>query len=549
VFTLLPIVAITWAWQQGAVNVPKWDDHVFKAFLLSLDKETTLWGSFRQFVKQHNEHRIAYDRLLVWLDYHLFGKFSYVRLMAYGNLGLLGLVALFATYLARYTRLWYIFLPPVVLFIVSLANWENLYWALSAMQNFGIVVWSLWAFYALSYHRRPWVAIALAAVATLVSGNGFLVWPVGVVLLLAQRRFRALLPWLGAAGLLIVLYFHDYVQPQSVPPARGSVIDLLMGWLAYVGAAANALPLPGSYWLCAGLGTLLLAFWVYAFVRNWPALQARTGWSAREAFVFSSVAFIIGTAAVVVWSRYGYGRDLLITSRYRIYSLTLLVFSYTYWLSAFYKGKPWPAALGGLAVSGLLWWSAFVVNAHDALVLRHFLLAKEQYNWTYPTNRPTSALDANTRRLIDNAPAYYDLALPAFFAPAKGAAFPVDSVFKSDGIYSVRLPARGVAQVGYPSLVQPDRGVSVLLRSAQRTYLYNAVPTPHTNWRILFGTIPRYVTDAPAEAHIEAADILPGTYSVSIVARLADGTCQVHPTGRLLTAAPYTAVTRPLSNW
>jgi hypothetical protein len=531
------------------VNVPKWDDHVFKGFLLALEKETTIWGAFKQFVKQHNEHRIAYDRLLVWLDYKAFGQMSYVRLMAYGNLGLLGLVALFGTYLARYTRPWYIFLPPVVLFIISLANWENLYWALSAMQNFGIVVWSLWAFYALSHRPSPWVAIGLAAVATLVSGNGFLVWPIGAAMILAQRRFRVLLPWLGAAVLLIILYFYDYVQPQSVPPARGSVLDLLLGWLAYLGAAANALPAPGSYWLCVGLGTLLVGFWVYVFVKNWRTLLTRTGWSAREAFAFGSVAFLVGTAVVVVWSRYGYGRDILLTSRYRIYSLTLLAISYCYWLSVLYKSKPWPAALGGLALSGLLWWAAWVVNAHDALVLRHFLLAKEQYNWTYPTNRPVSSLSADTRRLISNAPAYYDAVLPTLFSQSTTSVFPVDSVFKTDGVYIVRIAPSGVQAVGYPSLSQPDRGVSVLLRSAQRTYLYNAVPTPHTNWRILTGSIPRYVTDAPAEAVIEAADILPGTYAVSIVARLPDGTCQVHPTGRLLTAAPYTAAARPPSNW
>ncbi|HEX9957436.1 MAG TPA: hypothetical protein VGA96_09265, partial [Fibrella sp.] len=236
VFTVVPIGLVAWAWAGNAVNVPKWDDHALKTFLLDLEQETSPLGWFRQVVKQHNEHRIAYDRLLTWADYSVFGKLSFRRLMIYGDLSLLALVALFGWFLSRYTKQWYLFLPPVALLIISLAHWENLYWALSSIQNFSIVVWSLACLYALSHNRRVWVPIGLAIAATLVSGNGFLVWPIGFVLLLVQRRFQVLLPWSLAAISLIALYFGDYVQPTTNPPVRGSLLDLAGGFLAFLGA-------------------------------------------------------------------------------------------------------------------------------------------------------------------------------------------------------------------------------------------------------------------------------------------------------------------------
>ena len=54
-----------------------------------------------QFVKQHNEHRIVYDRLIAWLDYHLTGKLNFVHLMFIGNLSLLGLLAVFGRVLSQ----------------------------------------------------------------------------------------------------------------------------------------------------------------------------------------------------------------------------------------------------------------------------------------------------------------------------------------------------------------------------------------------------------------------------------------------------------------
>lgn len=556
VFTLLPIATLIWAWTSLAVNVPKWDDHIFKFFLLKLETETSPLGWFRQVIKQHNEHRIAYDRLLAWADYTLFGKLSFKRLMIYGDLSLLALVALFGLLLKRYVKPWYLFVPPVALLIVTLAQWENFYWALSSIQNFSIVGWSVACLYALSHQHRIGWAIGLAMIATLVSGNGFLLWPIGLVVLLAQRRYRSMRPWGMAAVLLIALYFGNYVQPATHPPTRGSLLELAGGCLAFLGAAVEALPLSKPYLFSIILGGVLLLFWGANLVRSFSVFRTKTGWTPLQAFGFGTLAFLIGTALVVVWGRYGYGQDMLLTSRYRIYSLTLLALTYTYWLSAHYSSghvsskMAWTLALLGLAGSGILWWSAFRFNTHESIALRKQLLTM-QYNWTYTTNQPISTIDEVTRRQIDNSPAFYDATLPAFFKPVQGVPFPIDTLYKVDQSYIVRLGAAAKSGAALPSIARPDDGLNLVLRSAKRTYLYGALPTPLRHWRVLVNLLPLYpAASQPIDVRIPMNEIDAGTYEVIVVQYGPDHPSGiVRPTNRLLTAAPHQLATGPVKNW
>ena len=555
VCTVVPVAALVWAWSTMAVNVPKWDDHALKAFLIALENETSPLGWFRQIVKQHNEHRIAYDRLLTWADYSAFGKLSFKRLMIYGDLSLLALVGLFGVLLRRYIEQWYLFLPPVAFFIISLAQWENLYWALSSIQNFSIVVWSLACLYVLTHRAKISWAIVLAMVATLVSGNGFLIWPIGLVLLLAQRRFKQLVPWSIAAVLLIAVYFGNYVQPTTHPATRGNFLELAGGCLAFLGAAAEALPTANPYGFSQFLGSALLLYWMVVLGRSLPALGTKTSWTPLQAFGLGALAFMVGTALVVVWGRFGYGRDTLLTSRYRIYSLTLLALTYCYCLSAYYKNRTvpskwtWSLALTGLFASGLLWWSAFRLNTHESISLRKMLLTG-QYNWTYTTNLPVSTLDTTTRRLIDNAPAFYDASLASFFKQSRGLPFPIDSVYKTNQSYRIRLGFDAQADGISPSLTQPDAGLNVVLRSAKRTYIFGALPAPRRHWRVLLNLLPLYPKNQQLEAVIPTNEIDAGTYQVSVVL-YGSGHPKgiVRPTDQLLTAAPHQLATGPAKNW
>jgi hypothetical protein len=123
----VPVVLFWIVWSYYAVNVPKWDDHALRGFLYDLDEETTFFGKIYQFFRQHNEHRIVFDRLVAFIDYYVTGKLNFRHLMAVGNLSLIGIVLLLMDLFRREGRsAWYV--VPVPFLLLNLANWENMYW-------------------------------------------------------------------------------------------------------------------------------------------------------------------------------------------------------------------------------------------------------------------------------------------------------------------------------------------------------------------------------------------------------------------------------------
>lgn len=482
---LIPVIVFWAVWASYAVNVPKWDDHVLKWFLLKFEEGPSLFEKIYQLFRQHNEHRIVYDRLVTWLDYSLFGKFSYVHLMAVGNLSLLGLVALFGVVLSRSKTLpitrqngrssvnWadgLLYLPPVAYLLLNLSQWENMFWGMAALQNFTVILWVVWTIYLLSFTRHVGAALVMAVVATLTSGNGLLVWPVGLILLLlqvvsrTQIRFTSVVIWLTGAVISVGLYFLHYIKPAGNPPNQASFTALVRGWLAFNGSAAEAFsiqPVVGSCVVLGGLCVVLMASICLYILKKW--LERRT-FAPFDLFFLGVAAFLIGTSVVVAWTRTGFGINTLLTSRYKLYSLLILSLLYSYLVSQLPRpAKPWVLRLG-LAFSILLMASSYLTYLGDTVWLRQWLLTSESFNRTHLTNRGDVSLDSVTQRYLNLPSGFYDTALSTLYTATPSATVPVN-VQKIPGGYTLTnttLPAQGLG----------DNGNYLLLRSAKRIYLF-----------------------------------------------------------------------------
>ena len=494
VLLALPLLVFWWTWQHYAVNIPKWDDHALRAFLYYAGQEPTFWGKLQWLFKQHNEHRIVYDRLITALDYGLFGKLNYRHLMVVGNLSLVGLLAVFMGVLRRkdglvWHRLPVLYAVPVALLLVNLSQWENMFWGMASLQNFSVVLWVLAAFYLLTYTNRRGLALLMAVLATLTSGNGLLVWPLGFLLLLLDptvrsvtpkpKKLRPLLGWSVAALVVIGLYFWGFEKPGGTHAIRPGMFALLKGWLAVTGAAAEAIPIGNPLTNSILLGGLLMlitfgitAVTVFVHQRSiGRAVQALFRTDRRSnpipippmtLFFWASAAFLLGTAAVVAYARTGFGADLLITSRYKLYSLTLLALLYVYAVTML-PGQlaRWAGLAGGLG-SLLLAWFSYTAFIDETVWWRHYQMTG-QFNGLYTTNQPVSQIDAVTARYTDVAPAIYDKLLPIIYGPAQPD--PATTVTHTDAGFTVSnatlLPADG-----------RDAGAYLVARSATRTYLF-----------------------------------------------------------------------------
>lgn len=544
--TALPVVLFWQTWAAYAVNVPKWDDHALKTFLLHLEQADSFPERVYQFVRQHNEHRIVLDRIMTWLDFWLFGKLDYRHLMALGNLSLVGLLVVFGYVLRRSIRAdktaWLLLLPPVSFLLFNLSHWENMFWGMAALQNFTVVLWALWAIYALTFTQNWPLAIVLAVFATITSGNGLLIWPIGAVLsglqLLDRRdsdwqrpalNRQLILPlvyWLTGAIITIGLYFVGYEKPAGNPPARGSIADLLMGWLAFLGSAAEVVPVGSALTNCVVLGvvlvlavTVLVGLSIRVLLQSSPEKPDSGLPEVRNEltlFLTGSAGFLLGTAVIVAWSRVGFGLETLITSRYKLYSFTLLALVHVAVVSRLSGRGRWLAGGAGLLVSAGLAGLSYPAFTDEVIWWRQWLLTN-QFNWTYTTNRPVSTLDATTARWITNAPAFYDSHLAEFYQPAKS---------QMKGV-NVKTNPVLLAEPEMPFAIGPNAGIYTLLRSDRRLYLFSTTPTLRASVRTKVGlALP---TATGFSVRIGDSEIDPGRYAVEIV--------QVEPSGNLTRAA------------
>ncbi|WP_338876116.1 hypothetical protein WBJ53_10750 [Spirosoma sp. SC4-14] len=554
----VPVLAFAVIWNYYAVNVPKWDDHALRNFLYLFDQEDTVSGKIYQFFRQHNEHRIVYDRLIAFLDYKLTGKLNFRHLMAVGNLSLVGLLLVCIGVFRREGRS-PLYALPVALILLNLANWENMFWGMASLQNFSVVLWVVLSIYWLTYTKRWELAIASAVLATLTSGNGILVWPIGAVLLILQlsesrisskNKFRPLIIWLCCAALILALYFTGYEKPAGNPPDRGSFTDLTKGWLAFLGASADVLPIKsplqnsillGCFMaiLAAGLLGWGLIRYSQSIVRSLRQLnnpKARITAKSIPAitlFFWGCVAFIIGTAAVVAWSRTGFGLDMIITSRYKIYSLTLLALLYVY--CTLVGGDTLGRWIMGISLAGsiLFYWASYFSFLDDTIWFRHWQTTN-QFNWTYTNTQPIATSDSITNHYTDPSPAFYDNFLPVLYGPAQSMVVPI-TLSKAPHGYIVETSSLLRPELLTRQTTDADAGCYLLARSPKRSYLFPVWPNRLSLIQARLWPANQFTNGFKAD--IWTAEMDAGTYHLFIVNLSNAHQCMLLATNQLITSA------------
>jgi hypothetical protein len=557
----LPIVLFGLVWYRYAINIPKWDDHALRAFLYYFDQEPTLTGKIYQLFKQHNEHRIVYDRIITALDYQLVGKLNYVHLMLVGNLSLVGLLAVFMAALRNSRQdvsafQWVVYSVPVAWLLFNLSQWENMYWGMAALQNFSVVLWVIAALYFLSYTRHWKLAFVAGVLATLTSGNGMMVWPLGAMILLLRwpayfpkankkRSYQPLLGWVIGAIVVVGLYFTGFEKPEGVKYAKPGVVDLTKGWLAVVGASAEAIPsnfpLRNSILLGGLMVLLTLGIVGWTLLENRVKLakllrslttpnanspEPSQAISSLSLFFWSCAAFILGTAAVVAWARTGAGIDLLITSRYKMYSLTGLALLYVYATASLPSRFVGWWAVGSLVGSVLFAGLSYFAFLDEVVWWRHWNTTN-QFNATHPTNAPTFLSDSVTLRYTPPTPAFYDQALPVFYGPGTQPAVSLQAKKENGGYFlqNTDLPAQGLG----------DAGAYILARSPKRAYLLPVWQNQQSITAARFS--PEKIFTKGFSASIVPNQLEAGLYQLFVVTVSGNGTSALHPTNQTVTSS------------
>ena len=411
IFALFVSVALIglyfYLWNHYALNIPKWDDHPLKGVVADFEKSTTLSEQFNIVFKQHNEHRIVLTRIVAIIDYELFGELNFKHLMFFGNLALLIIWWLITRFFKQtIAPVWYAI--PIVTLWFSMAFWENAFWGMAAIQNFWVVAFALLCFWILRRNDGYWWwAMPVAFMAFFTSGNGILVLPISFLILLIQKQYQKSIVWVVFSIMIAVLYFQilDYHRPPQEFLVPTNIKTIFRGFMLMAGSIVEGLPFGSNTtklplyngWLTTFVSLSLILYVLRNLVKKQSELNH------YDYFYLGGTLFALLSIALVCYSRLGSGTEVMLNSRYKIYSALLFSFNIAY-LTIFVNQK----FRDSLTITFLIGASfLYISNQHyhlyDTINFRKFQISAA-FNWkSYPNpNKPTQFLYNRPKLFTDD---------------------------------------------------------------------------------------------------------------------------------------------------
>ena len=304
-----PVAFIAYQVLLTSRNVPFWDDYdSVLGFLLQLDSGATWNEFFQRLFRFDSGHRTVTSRLLFAGSYWLTGGVNFHFINIAGNLTLVGLCFLLiarADDVAQRVRIGVI----LALGLFHLQHYEPFLWGGASIDHFQILLLAGGALAALTQPSRNAAAAAtlLGVLATFTLAHGCVIWPVGALILIHQRRWQALGFWGGFAAAALAVFLHGFtLNPAHTsgdfsPAGLGRLVQF---WLALLGGPLAL----GDRAHAPVLGLVLLA------LLGW--LGAR-GAFTRQPLVMALALFAVGSLALIAFGRLGVAGDH-IQSRYLV---------------------------------------------------------------------------------------------------------------------------------------------------------------------------------------------------------------------------------------
>lgn len=373
--------------RKYAVNIPHWDDHALRFFIQNFEKSNSFPEKIQLVFKLHNEHRIVFTRIVSLLLFKTTGVLNFKWMMVVGNTALLGIFLLFIQ-LIRYFQLpfWIIAVISWVLFTPALS--ENFFWGMASVQNFWVIFLAFTTFYLLVFEKpivsqkvRFCVAFFLAFLAIFTSGNGILVPIIGFLLLLFWQKRRATIVWILTFGIILTIYFLMNESRIDDPTGNQpkSLVSILKGIVILAGSGFDfqwILPaLRTQIAFVFGILLLTISLWLFYVVlseikEKYTITSNQKIKTSANLFLLACLFFIAGTAIATVISRIGYGLEIFLTSKYKIYGILLLIICSLFIINRLSIYRKTNSMKYGLVFACLFW-----INAY----LNDFQFIKNQY--------------------------------------------------------------------------------------------------------------------------------------------------------------------------
>ncbi len=193
--------------------------------------------------------------------------------------------------------------------LFHLGHYESFLWSGSSIDHFQILPLAIAAIVGLGQRsaRSFGMACVCGGLATFTLAHGLVVWPVGVLVLSRDRRWRELIIWVGIAAVAIAIFFRgfDFNGGHPIGTNGAATAGLVLAyWCRILGA-----PLAFGH---AATGTLIGA--VLLFITG---IRSVCGAWERERVLLPVLWFVVGAALLIAIGRAEFS-DGVLYSRYLI---------------------------------------------------------------------------------------------------------------------------------------------------------------------------------------------------------------------------------------
>ena len=89
---------ILWKYSQ---NIPHWDDYAIINFVNKFHATDDFFEKIKLIFAQHNEHRIAFTRVIALIITQIHGSLNFQWMIVFGNLALVGILIVLVKFLKR----------------------------------------------------------------------------------------------------------------------------------------------------------------------------------------------------------------------------------------------------------------------------------------------------------------------------------------------------------------------------------------------------------------------------------------------------------------
>jgi hypothetical protein len=488
------------------------------------------------------EHRLVFSRSLVLASYYLFGKVNLVSLMVIGNLCWVGCAGIFyAVFRRLQLSLWYF--VPVVWLWFTIHSFENMLWGVSSLCNFGVLLFTLLAFYfTTSTPGRLWAGLLCALVATYTYGNGIVGFPIIAFILWITGRRKEFFVTVGVTVVVAGIYFAGF--PQKTDSLDFSNIQQvkegIAGFFGFIGSvvaldAYTTEPVPLG--LAVAVGVLIIGSFLFLFrTKILPLFGSLIGkplsLSPAGQFALAIILFVTITSFGVIYKRIPLGGfESLFKGRYRMYTALALIalhFGALTWLIPS-RRRIW--ALVALPLGIILNLAILYVNFAVAVNSRRAAIVQE-FNTRYNADWLGLSMFEMDQAHFEKIRAYYQSADPlaeGWNPRAQGSSLPCAGTYGLDTLFSYKDEIHAYAMKNFVDAPKNyTDGPYILLKSDNHVYASPpdqfAVPL-----KTFFRRFRYFARGFEGNFHQETVE--PGVYKIYVLIRQ-NGKNTIYCTGR-----------------